>query len=272
MHNGESYVPPRVTQHLLQHLHVAHTGPPVEPGFLPDPFNINNPPPRAAGHVSRLVLPRVLRSLFSASYVTEGVPLYPLSRDVGVVVDALPGFAQCAVAPAGKLANSQEDFFLGMKPVSSDDTTPTCVAEDAEHAVLLTTGGDFFSGRADHVRFWQDGVCRVLAKVRWSMSCSAAARVPHRLERRVVAQPNEGDRQCATTRVATLETPKECLSFINHAIIDVDASRAESTHWRNSRLSRHVVLAWRVQRLIVRSVGCRSCVQSVRFCARARQI
>ena len=149
--------------------------------------------------------------------------------------------------------------------MSSNGTTPTCLAEDAEHAVLLTTGGDSFSGRADQVRIWQDGVCRVLAKMRWSMSCSAAARVPYRPQRRVVGLPNESDRKCATTRVVTLETPKECLSFVNHAIIDVDASRAESTHWRNSRLSRHVVLACQVQRLIVRSVGCRSCVQSVRF-------
>ena len=74
--------------------------------------------------------------------------------------------------------------------------------------------------------------------------------VPYRLERRVVALPNESDRKCATTRVVTLETPKECLSFVNHAIIDVDASRAKSTHWRNSRLSRHVLLACQVQGLI----------------------
>ena len=55
------------------------------------------------------------------------------------------------------------------------------------------------------------------------------------------------------------------------AIIDVDASRAECTRWRDSRLSRRVLLACQVQRLIVRSVGCRSCVQSVCSCAMARQ-
>ena len=38
------------------------------------------------------------------------------------------------------------------------------------------------------------------------------------------------------------------------------------------RLSRPVLLACQVQRLIVWSVGCRSCVQSVCACARARHV
>ena len=46
------------------------------------------------------------------------------------------------------------------------------------------------------------------------MSCCAAARVPHGQERRVVALPHVGDKLCATTRVATLETPRQCRRII----------------------------------------------------------
>ena len=84
-----------------------------------------------------------------------------------MVVDALVGMAQCAVAPAGKLDKSQEE--LGDE-AAVEEKFFSCIAADADHAVLIWTGGDSFGGREEHFRFWQDGWCRVLAKVRWSMS------------------------------------------------------------------------------------------------------
>ena len=223
-----------------------------------------------------------------------------------MVVDALVGMAQCAVTPAGKLDKSQEE--LGDE-AAVEEKFFSCIAADADHAVLIWTGLDSFGGREDQVCFWQEGWCRVLAKVRWSVSCCAAARAPPGLERRVIALPNEGDKRCATMKEATLETPKECLSFPRHrrwsertwwsldrtpalriefpiglsssvlliltyprAIIDVDASGTEGTHWRDSSLSRPVLFACQVQRRTVQSVRCRSCVQSVCACARARHV
>ena len=138
--------------------------------------------------------------------------------------------AHCAVAWAGGFDNSQWDsldevgfgamverwhqannqfvFLWEMKLVSKKSFL-SCIAADANHA-LPTTRRDSFSRREDQVRFWKDGWSCVLAKVRWSLSCCAAARVPHGLERRVVALPYIGDKLCATTRVATLETPRHC--------------------------------------------------------------
>ena len=121
-------------------------------------------------------------------------------------MDGLLGMGQCAVAPAGKIDKSQEDLGdeAGVEKKFS-------LVHRCGRAVLILPGGDSFGGREDQVRFWQDGWCRVLAKVRWSMSCCAAARAPPGLERRVVALPNVGDKLCAATRVATLETPTNVL-------------------------------------------------------------
>ena len=143
-----------------------------------------------------------------------------------MVVDALVGMAQCAVTPAGKLDKSQEE--LGDE-AGVEEKFFSCIAADADHAVLIWTVGDSFGGREDQVRFWQDVWCRVLAKVRWSMSCCAAARAPPGLEGRVVALPKEGDKWCATMKVATLETRKECLSYPPHR------RRSERTWWSLDR-------------------------------------
>ena len=89
-----------------------------------------------------------------------------------------------------RLANStSHKRNWGMKLVSKKKFF-SCIAADADHAVLIRTGGDSFGGREDRVCFWQDGWSCVLAKVRWSMCCCAAARVP-----RVAALPNEGDKR-----------------------------------------------------------------------------
>ena len=115
----------------------------------------------------------------------------------------------------------------------------SCIAADANHAVLIGAGGDSFGGREDQVRFWQDGWCRVLSKVRWSMSCCAAARAPPGLERRVVALPNVGDKLYAATRVATLETPTECFTFPRHRRRIIGSLGSERTWWS---LDRTIVL------------------------------
>ena len=111
-----------------------------------------------------------------SSRLAEGIPHSHLGLVVGVVVDGLLGMGQCAVAPAGKLDKSQED--LGDESWCRRKCVLSCSAADANHAVLIWAGGDSFGGREDEVRFWQDGWCRVLAKVRWSMSCCTAARAP----------------------------------------------------------------------------------------------
>ena len=62
---------------------------------------------------------------------------------------------------------------------------------------------------------------------------------PPGLERRVVALPNVGDKLCAATRVATLETPTECFSFPRHRRRIIGSLRSERTWWS---LDRTIVL------------------------------
>ena len=168
------------------------------------------------------------------SRLAEGIPLSHLGLVVGVVIDGLLGMGQCAVAPGGKLDKSQED--LGGEAGVEEKFS---FVHRCGHAVLIRAGGDSFGGWEDEVRFWQDGWCRVLAKVRWSMSCCTAARAPLGLERRVVALANVGDKLCAATRVATLETPTDCFSFPRHRRRIIGSLRSERTWWS---LDRTIVL------------------------------
>ena len=56
--------------------------------------------------------------------------------------------AQCAVTPAGKLDKSQEE--LGDE-AAVEEKFFSCIAADADHAVLIWTGLDSFGGREDQV-------------------------------------------------------------------------------------------------------------------------
>ena len=149
----------------------------------------------------------------------------------------LLGMAQCAVAPAGK--NRQVIGGFGDEAGVEKKSVLSCSAADANHAVLIRAGGDSCGGREDQVRFWQDGWCRVLAKVRWSMSCCAAARP--------LTDWSVELSHCRTLEISCpqqrgwplLKRPQSALRFHDIVAASSEAWRSERTWWS---LDRTIVL------------------------------